>query len=101
MLRKNPDKYKQTVRENVNASKLDIPEGFVMPTHESTMKAAAEASHAEKMDDHDFWVDSDAGEDYGDDDDDVFGGSDSDADMALDDDGTEDEDEDDDGVDSI
>lgn len=59
----------------MEASKKDIPEDFVMPTHESTKPE-------EKMDDNDFWVDSDAGEDY---DDDIFGGSDSDVDMTTDD----------------
>ncbi|KAL1876668.1 Ubiquitin-conjugating enzyme subunit [Paecilomyces lecythidis] len=77
MLRKEPEKYKEIVRENVEASKKDIPEGFVMPTHESTMKQPVE-----KSDDLDFWADSD--------DDDVFGGSDSDEEMNFD---SEDEEE--------
>jgi len=83
MLRKNPEKYKQIVREHVEASKKDIPEGFEMPTHESVMKKPTE-----KFDDQDFWVDSDA-------DDDVFGGSDSDEEMTLDeqDTGSDDEEE--------
>jgi ubiquitin-conjugating enzyme E2 R len=89
LLRSDPDKYKERVQEDVLSSKTDIPEGFVMPTHESTMKAP------EKFDDNDFWVDSDAGEDY---DDDIFGGSDSDVDMTMDDDqddtGSEEEEED-------
>lgn len=57
-----------------------------MPTHESTKPE-------EKMDDNDFWVDSDAGEDY---DDDIFGGSDSEVDTTMDDHdtGSEDEEED-------
>ncbi|KAJ9219079.1 hypothetical protein DTO271D3_6637 [Paecilomyces variotii] len=77
MLRREPEKYKEIVRENVEASKKDIPEGFVMPTHESTMKRPVE-----KTDDLDFWADSD--------DDDVFGGSDSDEEMNFD---SEDEEE--------
>lgn len=82
MLRKDPEQYKETVRENVEASKKDIPEGFVMPTHESTMKRPVE-----KADDLDFWADSDV-------DDDVFGGSDSDEEMNLDNEtGSEDEEE--------
>ncbi|KAJ9218040.1 hypothetical protein DTO166G4_431 [Paecilomyces variotii] len=78
MLRREPEKYKEIVRENVEASKKDIPEGFVMPTHESTMKRPVE-----KTDDLDFWADSDV-------DDDVFGGSDSDEKMNFD---SEDEEE--------
>lgn len=71
-LRQEPDVYKSIVRGNVEDSKKDIPEGFVMPTHESTKKKAAE-----KTDDEDFWADSDI-------DDDVFGGSDSDGDFDMD-----------------
>lgn len=82
MLRKNPEKYKQIVQENVEQSKADIPDGFVMPTHESTM-----CKPVEKLEDHDFWVDSDV--DGHDDDDDVFGGSSSDAEMTFDDDDDE------------
>lgn len=81
MLRKNPENYKQIVRQCVERSRSDIPEGFVMPTHESTMRKPVE-----KFDDEDFWVDSDV------DGDDVFGGSDSDGDMDFDQDtGTEEE----------
>jgi len=73
MLRQNPRKYKSIVTEHVEASKKDIPEGFIMPTHDSTPKLSA------KADDDDFWADSDV-------DDDVFGGSDSSGEeMALDD----------------
>lgn len=71
-LRQQPDAYKSIVRGHVEESKKDIPEGFVMPTHESTKKKAAE-----KVDDEDFWADSDI-------DDDVFGGSDSDEDFDMD-----------------
>lgn len=73
LLRKEPEKYKAIVRRQVEESKKDIPEGFVMPTHESTMRK----NSVDKVDDEDFWADSDA-------DDDVFGGSDSDEDLDLD-----------------
>jgi len=72
MLRKQPEEYKALVHKDVEASKRDIPEGFVMPTHESTIKPV------EKDDDREFWVDSD--------DDDGFGGSDTDAEMTDDED---------------
>ena len=72
-LRNDPEGYKGIVRANVEESKKDIPEGFEMPTHESTMKPPEKVVH-----DDDFWVDSDA-------DDDVFGGSDSDDDNDMDD----------------
>ena len=44
-----------------------------MPTHESTIRK----NSVDKVDDEDFWADSDA-------DDDVFGGSDSDEDLDFD-----------------
>ncbi|PWY90825.1 ubiquitin-protein ligase [Aspergillus heteromorphus CBS 117.55] len=83
MLRKDFDRYKEIVRQNVEESKADIPEGFVMPTHESTTPPKP----VEK-DDSDFWAESDV-------DDDVFGGSDSDEDLDVDDQetGSEEEDE--------
>ena len=74
MLRKDPEEYKSIVRQNVEESKKDIPEGFVMPTHESTLRKPAEPT----IEDEDFWADSDM-------DDDDFGGSDSDGDMNYDD----------------
>lgn len=71
-LRKEPEEYKSRVRKDVEISKQDIPEGFVMPTHQpATVKPV-------EKDDSDFWAESDA-------DDDVFGGSDSDEDMDFDD----------------
>ncbi|PGH04932.1 ubiquitin-conjugating enzyme E2 R [Blastomyces parvus] len=95
MLRKNPELYKKTVLADVERSKADIPAGFVMPTHESTMMAGKKGGGAgagmgalEKMDEEDFWVDSDV--DY---DDDMFGGSDSDNELVMDED-EDDEDQD-------
>jgi ubiquitin-conjugating enzyme E2 R len=82
MLRKEPEKFKMRVREVVEASKKDIPESFVMPTHESTKPPVVE-----KYDD-DFWADSDA--------DNSFGGSDSDEDMNHDDDEDDEEEDEDD-----
>lgn len=76
LLRKNKKTYENRVKEDVEASKADIPEGFVMPTHESTKPPVVE-----KIDD-DFWADSDQ--------DDDFGGSDSDEEMTMDDDDDED-----------
>ncbi len=72
MLRKEPEEYKALVKKDVEISRRDIPEGFVMPTHESTIKPV------EKDDDREFWVDSD--------DDEGFGGSDTDAEMTNEDD---------------
>jgi len=81
MLRKEPEKYKAKVAEDVKMSKKDIPEGFTMPT------SAVSKTVVEKVDD-DFWVDSDA-EDF---DEDTFGGSDSDAEMTTDEFDEEDQD---------
>ena len=77
LLRKEPEAYKQRVKIDVEKSKEDIPEGFAMPTHESTKPKVEE-----KMDD-DFWADSDV---------DSFGGSDSDAEMTMDEDDEDEED---------
>ena len=92
MLRDDPEKYKDRVKQDVEISKQDVPEGFVMPTHETTKPVM------EKFNDDDFWADSDA------EDEDTFsgsdGGSDSDAEMTMDDSDEEDqEDEDDDDED--
>lgn len=84
MLRNNPQKYKSLVQNNVEASKQDIPEGFVMPTHQQTAVKPVE------KDDSDFWAESDV-------DDDVFGGSDSDEDLDVDDQDTGSDDEEDEG----
>ena len=92
MLRKNPDEFKRLVKEDVEKSKSDIPEGFVMPD------SHLPPPRAEKTEDTDFWFDSDEEE--------GFGGSDTDAEMTQDDgDGfpdqedeeMDDDDEDDDG----
>ena len=82
LLRKEPEKYKERVKQDVEKSKQDVPEGFVMPTHENTKPVI------EKIDD-DFWADSDIDED-------TFGGSDSDAEMTMDDDSDDQDQEDDD-----
>jgi ubiquitin-conjugating enzyme E2 R len=86
-LRKDPAGYRERVREDVERSKKDIPEGFIMPTFESTV-----SKPVSEKDDADFWADSDV-DVYSDGDDDPFGGSDSsdfggdDDDMELDDEG--------------
>jgi len=78
--RDNKEGFKKRVKKDVEASKKDVPEGFIMPTHESTKPVI------EKIDD-DFWVDSDAGE-YD------FGGSESDEELNNDYDDDDDEEED-------
>ena len=81
MLRNEPSKYKDRVKEDVELSKKDVPDGFIMPTHESTKPVI------EKFDD-DFWADSDVDED-------TFGASDSDREMTMDDDDDDDDDDED------
>ncbi|KAL8948870.1 MAG: hypothetical protein Q9222_004974 [Ikaeria aurantiellina] len=68
MLRNDPEGYKKRVKEDVERSRKDIPEGFVMPTHESTARKPEK-----EVEDPDFWVDSES--------EDGFGGSDTDEDM--------------------
>ncbi|GAM36553.1 ubiquitin conjugating enzyme [Talaromyces pinophilus] len=96
-LRMDPKGYRAHVRRDVEMAKEDIPEGFVMPTFESTL-SKPNADKDDVKEEMDFWADSDVDED-------PFGGSDSsdmgvgddDDDMEfLDDDDDEDEDEDDD-----
>jgi ubiquitin-conjugating enzyme E2 R len=89
MLRKQPEKYKEMVKKDLEASKADIPDDYVMPTAEDAYKTVREESF--NMDD---WGDSEEEDD--------FGGSDSDfdEDMEVDDasgvSGSEAEEEDDD-----
>jgi ubiquitin-conjugating enzyme E2 R len=87
LLRKSPEEYKETVRKCVEASKADIPDGYEMPTHESTSMTAPKI----KDDDSDFWAESDV-------DDDMFGGSGSDQE-EIDSDDYEEQDDDDTGSD--
>ncbi|CAG8211327.1 unnamed protein product [Penicillium salamii] len=70
LLRNEPEVYRRLVKADVEKSRLDIPEGFEMPTH------AAMASEPMEKEDHDFWADSDV-------DSDVFGGSDSDDNLDM------------------
>ncbi|KAL9592346.1 MAG: hypothetical protein Q9179_006813 [Wetmoreana sp. 5 TL-2023] len=57
LLRKDPKAYRERVKEDVELSKKDIPEGFVMPTHESTARKPEK-----EVEDPDFWVDSEEDE---------------------------------------
>ncbi|KAL9633213.1 MAG: hypothetical protein Q9164_004831 [Protoblastenia rupestris] len=82
MLRKDPEQFKKRVKEDVDKSREDIPKGFMIPTHESTIKKALEKI----VDDEDFWVNSD-------DEEEGFGGSDTDAEMTEDFDDEEGEDQ--------
>lgn len=72
MLRNSPDKYKEMIKKDLQASKADIPEGYVMPTAEEAYKTVKEVSL--NMDD---WADSDDEGDFG-------SGSDCDEDMEVD-----------------
>lgn len=81
MLRNNPVEYREMVNKDLELSKKDIPQDFVMPTHETAWK--------KKEDEGDFdmsWEDSDV---------ESFGGSDSDLnsdhEMDFDSDGGDDE----------
>ena len=85
LLRKDYEAYRAKVKEDVEKSREDIPKGFVMPTHESTVKRPTPDHHDH---DEDFWNDS------GDDEDQEFGGSDTDEDMEDFDGDGEDQEED-------
>lgn len=60
--------FKKRVQEDVDKSRKDIPEGFIMPTHESAKPAVPKM-----INDDDFWADSDAEADFDFDDDDDMG----------------------------
>ena len=85
MLRKDPKEYKRLVKQDVEQSKKDIPEGFVFPEND------VPSHNMEKHEDRDFWFDSDEEE--------GFGGSDTDAGMTQDegDESPDQEDEEDEG----
>ena len=70
LLRKDPKAFKKRVQEDVQQSKKDVPVGFVLPTHESTVKRPQPEKVA-AADEDDFWNDSGA-------EDEDFGGSDTD-----------------------
>lgn len=57
-LRKNPEAYKEKVLQEVQRSKKDIPEGFVIPETEHAF--TAKGANAEDLEpvDEDFWYDS-------------------------------------------
>lgn len=73
MLRKDPEQYKKKVKADLERSKEDIPEGFIMPTHQTAYK--------HEVEDNTFsWSDSEQEDDFG---------SDSDAEMTFDEDDEE------------
>jgi ubiquitin-conjugating enzyme E2 R len=88
MYRDKPDEYKKMVEKDLEASRADIPEGFVIPT--------TDAYNSKKDDNADFmddWGDSDAELDFDEDDSGV-----DDEDMEVDDASLSGEDEEDEDV---
>lgn len=84
MYRDDRDRYITKAKETVEASKRDIPAGYIMP---ATLEEAPPTKFA---DDDDFWAESDAEDD--------FGGSDSSGeDFEMDDDDDGEQGSDDDG----
>ena len=61
MLRKQPNQFKELVKADVEASKKDVPEGFVMPESGVGAVHQPEKHH----DDRDFWYDSEEDNDFG------------------------------------
>lgn len=87
MYRDKQDEFKTRVAQDVEVSKSDVPEGFVMPTE------YVEKPVKDTLNDEDFWADSDAEGDFGDFDDfdnDTTNGSESDE--ALNNDSEDEED---------
>ncbi|KAI9862874.1 MAG: hypothetical protein M1813_004046 [Trichoglossum hirsutum] len=89
LLRKDKEAYKKMVEKDVELSKRDIPEGFVMPTHEEANKPPPKEEGDET-----FWYDSGV-------DDTSFGGSDSDAEMTYGEDDEEHDEESEDDDDEV
>ena len=81
MLRNSPAEYKEKVKSDLELSKKDVPDGFVMPKQEEAFKTA------KKEDEYMMnWEDSDADEDFGGSDSDMeLGGSDDSDDMDAED----------------
>lgn len=84
MLRNQPERYREMVTADTEASKTDIPAGFTMPTHETAWKRKEE-----EVDFDMSWEDSDV---------ESFGGSESDFDEEMDSDEEAEDDEDEDDV---
>ncbi|KAF2861908.1 hypothetical protein K470DRAFT_256449 [Piedraia hortae CBS 480.64] len=59
-LRRNPQAYRERVRQDRDRSRADIPEGFVMPTHETAFKHKVETETPDEF----SWSDSEV-EDFG------------------------------------
>ncbi|KAJ9653799.1 Ubiquitin-conjugating enzyme subunit [Neophaeococcomyces mojaviensis] len=89
MYRDDKNAFKKRVLEDVERSKKDIPEGFIMPTQESTKIVAPKV-----VNDDDFWADSDA-ENFDFDDDDMDNGSATDGFAGSDDEEIDDTEDDD------
>ncbi|ODV93936.1 hypothetical protein PACTADRAFT_51681 [Pachysolen tannophilus NRRL Y-2460] len=84
--RKNPEKYKQRVKQEVDRSKQDIPKDFVMPTAGDSAYSSSRPEEEEETVDDDFWYDSEEDESFDDDDsimDDVEENDDEDEDEEL------------------
>ena len=79
LLRKDRSAFARRVKEDVEKSREDIPKGFAMPTHESTVKRPLPEDGGN--DDADFWNESPDEEEEEED----FGGSDTDEEMTQDD----------------
>ncbi|SCW01695.1 LAFE_0E05270g1_1 [Lachancea fermentati] len=98
--RKNPEQYKQRVKLEVERSKQDIPEGFVMPTSQTAYVSQKHAEPEESRDLGDnFWYDSDMDEEDGEDGDNIYSYDDEDdQDIQFEDDDDDDESMDNDSV---
>jgi ubiquitin-conjugating enzyme E2 R len=59
MLRNDPKQFSVMVQKDLEASKKDIPQGYIMPTHEDAFKTTKEDDYMMS------WEDSDAEEDFG------------------------------------
>lgn len=90
MYRDDKTTFTKRVADDVEKSKKDIPEGFVMPVHEFTRAATPKVAN-----DDDFWQDSDQESFDFDDDDDMGSATDDEqlADSEVDEDADESEDE--------
>ena len=79
VLRKDPAAYKAKVAQDLEASKQDIPSGYVMPTSDAWKSREKEQEERERQFAMDDWGDSDVEDDF--DSDDNAGDADFDEDM--------------------
>jgi ubiquitin-conjugating enzyme E2 R len=66
MFRKDPSEYKKIIRQQVETSKQDVPEGFTLPTSMDEFIIRPPTREDSDYEDEDFWFDEESEGDYDD-----------------------------------